>query len=66
MEQKTYYKIAAVVFAVIAVGHAVRIYNDWPAVVAGVDVPMWASWVALAIAGYLAVRGWQFSQKKGK
>ena len=54
---------ASIIFAVIAVGHALRAVYEWEAMVGGVAIPVWFSWVAVVIAGYLAVRGWQFAQK---
>lgn len=66
MDKKTYYQTVSVIFAVLAVAHLARLYYGWEAVVAGVVVPIEASWVAFGIAGYLAVRGWQFSMMKHK
>ena len=66
MSHKTYYRAATLIFALITVGHAIRIANGWDANVAGIDVPMWASYAAVLIAGYLTVRGWQFATKKGR
>jgi uncharacterized protein YsxB (DUF464 family) len=66
MDKKTYYQVVTVVFAVIAVGHALRVYYGWEAVIAGVAVPAWVSIVAVFVAGYLAVRGWQFARKHSK
>ncbi|MBC7836887.1 hypothetical protein H7X87_03885 [Acetobacteraceae bacterium] len=66
MNQKTYYQTVSVIFALLALAHIWRVYTSAPAVIAGVSVPMWASWAAILIAGYLAMRGWQFAGKKGK
>jgi purine-cytosine permease-like protein len=66
MDNKTYYQAVAIIFAIIAIGHAARLYNGWVAVIGSIIVPLWVSWVAVLIAGYLAVRGWQFAQKKGR
>ena len=61
-----YYTLASVIFFTIALGHALRLINEWPATVAGVDVPLWVSWFAVGIAGYLGVRGWQLVSKKNR
>lgn len=63
IKKKTYYLAAALVFALIAIGHGLRVAYGWEAVVADMVVPMWFSWAAVIIAGYLAVRGYQFAQK---
>lgn len=64
MDNKTYYTLCSVIFFTIALGHVLRLVNEWEAVVGGVDVPLWASWIAVAIAGYLGVRGWQLANKR--
>ncbi len=66
MNTKTYYQLVAVIFSIIAVLHAVRGIYQWEAVVAGVAIPVWVSWVAVLIAGYLAVRGFQFAKHRRK
>lgn len=62
MNTKTYYQSVAVIFSIIAVLHAARGLYGWEAVVAGVTIPVWVSWAAVLIAGYLAVRGFQFAK----
>ena len=53
-----YVVVSGVLFGVIAVVQAVRALNQWPVQVAGFDVPVWVSWVAMAVAGSLCV--WAF------
>ena len=53
-----YVVVSGVLFGVIAVLQAVRALNQWPLQVAGFDVPMWASWFAMVVAGGLCV--WAF------
>ena len=55
MNQKTFLSISGVIFGVIAVMHLVRIIAGWPAHIGAFEVPMWLSWVAMVVAGYLAV-----------
>jgi hypothetical protein len=50
-----YVVVSGVLFGVIAVFQAVRALNEWPVEVAGFDVPVWASWVAMAVAGSLCI-----------
>jgi len=47
MDQKAYNTITAVLFLVIAVLHLLRIIVGWPAQIGGLDIPLWASWLAL-------------------
>ena len=53
-----YVLVTGVLFGVIAVLQAVRALNQWPVHVAGIDVPVWASWVAMIVAGGLCA--WAF------
>ena len=63
MSKKAYYLSVSVIFAIIAVLHLARALYGWEAVIGGVSIPVWVSWAAVVIAGYLAVRGWQFAHK---
>lgn len=63
MSKQTYYYVASGVLLLVAVGHLARILNDWEAMMAGIEIPMWVSYAAVVIAGYLAVRGFMFGRK---
>lgn len=63
MKKKTYYYSASIIFAIVAVLHALRAFYEWEAVIGDVVVPVWFSWAAVLIAGYLAVRGFMFAKK---
>ena len=54
MNQRTFLRIAGIVFVLVAVLHAVRLLWQWDVVIAGWVVPPWVSWVALLISGTLA------------
>ena len=54
MNQKRFTLAAGVVFALVAVLHLLRLVFGWEAVIGGWNVPLWISWAAIAIAGYLA------------
>jgi hypothetical protein len=53
-----YVVVSGVIFGVIAVLASCAAVNQWPVLVAGFDVPMWVSWVAVVVAGALCV--WAF------
>ena len=57
MSQKKYGTYAGTLFAIIAIVHLVRIVQEWPAVINGTSIPVWASWVAVLLAGYMAYGG---------
>ena len=54
MSQKTFAVTTGVVFSLIAALHALRLLLGWEAVIGGWNVPLWLSWVAIAVSGYLA------------
>ncbi len=50
--------IAAAVFSLLALGHAIRLIFGWHVTVEkNMVVPVWISWIGLAIASYLAYQG---------
>lgn len=55
MSPKTFGLTAGIVFSLVALLHALRLLLGWDAVIGGWHVPMWLSWLALPLAGYLAV-----------
>jgi hypothetical protein len=63
MTQRTFFLIAAAVFSLIALGHAIRLLFGWHVMVESVVVPVWISWIGLAIAGYLAYQGFRLGRR---
>jgi hypothetical protein len=59
MHPKAYYLISGTLFAAVAVAHLVRLVAHWQIQVNGTDVPLWVSWLGLAVPGALAV--WAFA-----
>jgi hypothetical protein len=54
---KVYIAMAALIFAVVTLGHAARLLLGWQVQVGPSDIPMSVSWLALAVAAILAVWG---------
>lgn len=54
--------LAVLVFVLVAIFHLLRIVLQVPVVVAGTEVPLWASAVALVVAAVLALALWQESR----
>jgi hypothetical protein len=63
MSQKTFSLIAGLIFSLIALGHLLRIVYSWPMHIADWTAPMWASWLALLVAGFLGITGLYLSRK---
>jgi hypothetical protein len=57
VDQRTYNIVTATLFLIVAVLHLLRVVFGWPARIGGLDIPLWASWPALVIAGVLAYFG---------
>jgi putative Mn2+ efflux pump MntP len=63
MTAKSYSRLAAVIFAVVAVLQLIRAASGWSITVgATTSIPLWASWVACVIAGVLAWVGFDASR----
>ncbi|HBR27685.1 MAG TPA: hypothetical protein DD732_11760 [Rhizobiales bacterium] len=58
---KPFTTAALVIFALVAIVHALRLLLGWSITVDGTDVPMWVSVVGLVIAAGLAVGLWRES-----
>ncbi len=57
MTEKTFATIAAVIFALVALLHLLRLVMGWSIVIDSWTVPMWVSWVGLVVAGGLSYYG---------
>ncbi len=55
-----YAVVSAVIFALVAVGHLVRLIKGWAAQIGPYSVPMSLSWVGLVVAALIAI--WGFMQ----
>jgi len=56
-----YVVVSGALFGVVAVIQAVRALNQWPLHVGTLEIPVWASWIAMVIAGGLCV--WAFRSR---
>jgi hypothetical protein len=56
----SYAVVSALIFALVAIMHVVRLINRWPVVIGPYDVSMNVSWVALVVAALIAI--WGFAQ----
>jgi hypothetical protein len=57
MNGRSYCLISALVFAVVAVAHLWRAAAGWPVLIDGWPAPIAISWLAVVLAGGLAVWG---------
>ena len=52
--------VSALIFALVTVGHVVRLINRWSVVIGPYNVSMNVSWAALVVSALLAI--WGFTQ----
>ena len=57
-----YAVVSGAVFGVVAVLQAVRALNQWPVNVGSFEIPVWASWIAVVVAGGLCA--WAFRSRE--
>ncbi len=58
-------RVASVIFALFAIGHAARLVKQAQVTVATYQIPMWVSVVALIIAAILSIWMWRLSSARG-
>jgi hypothetical protein len=60
---KTFSLVAGLIFAVVALFHLVRIFEEWGLIIGDLSVPKSVSWIAIVVAGGLALVGLRLSQR---
>ena len=64
MTQRTFFLITSILFLLIALLRAVRLLFGWHVTVESIVVPVWISWIWLAIAGYLGYQGFRLAGRE--
>ncbi|MBI4252760.1 hypothetical protein HY623_01095 [Candidatus Uhrbacteria bacterium] len=64
MNASLYMRISATLFLIIFVFHLLRVIYGWEAAIAGWSVPMWLSWVAVLVSGFLSAYGFRLGYQK--
>jgi hypothetical protein len=59
MSTLSFNKVAAILFGLVAAAHLARIGMDLPVQIGAVAIPLWVSWLGLAVAGSLSVWGFR-------
>jgi hypothetical protein len=63
MTAKNYSRLAALIFAIVAVLQLVRAVSGWPVTVGTtISIPLWASWIACVVAAGVAWLGFDASR----
>ena len=56
----SYAALSALIFAVVAIAHVLRLINRWSVVIGPYNISMNVSWAALVVSALLAI--WGFMQ----
>jgi hypothetical protein len=57
MSSKSYFLVAGTIFLIVAITHLLRVINAWEVNIHTLAIPMWFSWAALLLIGFLAYQG---------
>jgi hypothetical protein len=63
MSARTYCTVSAVVFTVVAIAHLVRAVQGMPVMIGTWPAPTAVSWLAVVVAGALALWGFRLSAR---
>ena len=55
MSEKNYLLISAIIFALAALLHFVRLFTHWSFQIGAITVPLWGSWLGLLIGATLSI-----------
>jgi hypothetical protein len=63
MTAKNYSRLAALIFAIVAVLQLARAISGWPVTIGTtISIPLWPSWIACGVAAVLAWLGFEASR----
>ena len=65
MNIRSYCRVSAIIFAVVALLHLARLFYGWTVIIDGATLPMFVSWVGLIVTGGLAYWGLQGARGAG-
>jgi hypothetical protein len=59
-----YVVVSGVIFGFLALAQLLRAVNQVPAQIGGLEIPVWASWVAVVVAGSMCT--WAFASRSSR
>lgn len=62
LQKKNYVHYSGIIFLVVGLGHAARVFYGWGISVDNWVIPIWVSWVVAAVALYLAFCAYKMSK----
>ena len=64
MDKNQSLMVAAIIFGIIALLHLLRSVLSWEATINDFNVPVWMSYIAVVVVGYLAWHMYNASKKQ--
>jgi hypothetical protein len=62
MNAKTYFSVTGVIFLIVALVHALRLWRGWELMIGGYHAPAWVSVAGFGVAIYLGYAGIRLRQ----
>ena len=59
MKQRNFNRWAAGLFSIVSALHLIRAVSGWEMQVNGWTIPIWVSWLAFVVLGWLALSSWK-------
>jgi uncharacterized protein YacL len=66
MKRRVYIWTTTMVFVAVALVHGLRVVLSWDLVLGDVFIPLWVSWLAVAMAAFLAFTGCRLNRTRRK
>jgi|TARA_B100000749_G_scaffold38789_1_gene26664 hypothetical protein len=64
MSLRVYLIASGCIFALVALGHLVRVISQWEAQVGDWSVPMWISWIGTVVPAAFSVTALRLAKRK--
>ena len=63
MSHRAFFLVTGVLFLLIGLLHLWRILGTWEAVIGGIAIPPWASYIAVVLAAFISYNGFRLGRK---
>jgi len=63
MEKQTFFLVAVIFFSLVGLLHLLRIIYSLPVAVGGVEIPLWLSYIAVILLGFLSFWAFKFLKR---
>lgn len=66
LRSRSYFAAVGIVFGIVALAHLLRLFAGADIAIAGWAVPLWLSWIGVAVAAYLSYMSFRLAASTGK